>query len=220
VARSVHLARRIMRIRFLTALVASVPLAACAGGGDEGPSPYDDDEHGPSEDNVNDGAPDNDSLPSDGKADEVLPAQHEVGFQSPVKSQGSRGVCSIFSAMAQVENLYIKGGMPVDEADFSEQYLQWAAKNLTGAFRNTSGSSSDVNLRTVVNFGVPEESAWFYETVQWGASNDPECVGEENMPTKCYTNGEPPQEALDARKFKLPSSRWINTNSIKTHIFN
>jgi len=40
----------------------------------------------------------------------------------------------------------------------------------------------------------------------------------ENLPTKCYTNGEPPASISMAEKFKLPSSRWINTNSIKAHI--
>lgn len=214
-----HLPPRIMRIRFIVAAMAALPLAACAGGDGEGPTPFEDD-HGPSDDIINDSAPPNDSLPDDNKSDQVLPAKFEVAFQSPVKSQGSRGVCSIFSATAQVENLYIKAGMPVAEADFSEQYLQWAAKNLSRAFMNTSGSSSDVNLRTVVNFGTVKEEEWRYETTQWNTSNDPACTEGENLPTRCYTNGEPPANVATARKFKLPSSRWINTNSIKTHIFN
>src|SRR5688500_4637400 len=88
---------RIMRIRSLV-VALSIPLIGCADGGskDEALTPFDDDsEVGP--DIINDGAPDNDSLPDDGKADEILPAKFEVGDQSPVKSQGSRGVCSIFS---------------------------------------------------------------------------------------------------------------------------
>ncbi len=209
-----------MRFRSLVLVLASLP-ASCAdgGSGDEGPTPFDDDsEVGP--DVINDGAPDNDSLPDDSKADQVLPATFAVGDQSPVKSQGSRGVCSIFSATAQIENLYIKAGMPVAEADFSEQYLQWAVKNLDGAFPNTSGSSSDANLRTTVDFGTVKEAEWPYESTQWNASNDPACEGDENLPTKCYTNGEPPATVEAARKFKLPSSRWINNNSIKSHIFN
>ncbi|MBA3391977.1 MAG: proprotein convertase P-domain-containing protein [Deltaproteobacteria bacterium] len=209
-----------MRIRLLVAAL-SLPLAACAGGGsaDEGPTPFDDDsEVGP--DIINDGAPDNDSLPDDNKSDQVLPVKFEVGDQSPVKSQGSRGVCSIFSATAQIENLYIKAGMPIADADFSEQYLQWAVKNLDGAFANTGGSSSDANLRTTVQFGTIAEAEWPYESSPWTAANDPECEGEEGLPTKCYTNGEPPASVDAARKFKLPSSRWINNNSIKSHIFN
>lgn len=211
-----------MRFRSLLTALATLPLAAsCAGGGgsDEGPTPFDDDsEVGP--DIINDGAPDNDSLPDDTKADQVLPLSFEVADQSPVKSQGSRGVCSIFSSTAMIENLYIKAGMPVADADFSEQYLQWAVKNLDGAFANTGGSSSDANLRTTVEFGTIKEAEWPYESSPWTAANDPECDGEEGLPTKCYTNGEPPATVEAARKFKLPASRWINNNSIKSHIFN
>ncbi len=213
-----------MRFRSLISILATLPLAAsCAGGGaaDEGPTPFDDDSE-VGADIINDGAPDNDSLPDDTKADQVLPEKFEVADQSPVKSQGSRGVCSIFASTAMIENLYIKGGMPVAEADFSEQYLQWAVKNLDGAFANTGGSSSDANLRTTVEHGTVKESEWAYESFPWGPANDAECTTSdgENLPTKCYTNGEPPASVETARKFKLPASRWINNNSIKSHIFN
>jgi len=207
-----------MRSRLLAVTLMSIPLfAACAASEDELPTPYDD-EFPVSEDNVNQGAPDNNTLPDDNKADAVYPAKFELGDQSPVKSQGSRGVCSIFATVALVENLYIKAGMPVAEADFSEQYLQWASKSLNGSFKNTEGSSSDVNLQTMVRFGTVKEGAWPYESFPWSASNDPACGSGDNKPTRCYTNGEPPQSAVDAQKFKLPSKRWINTNSIKAHL--
>ena len=207
-----------MRIRLLSAALVALPLfAACATDADEGPTPYDDDAPVQAGD-INEGAPANDSLPDDNKADATYPAKFEVGDQSPVKSQGSRGVCSIFAATAQIENLYIKAGMPVADADFSEQYLQWAAKNLVGSFRNTEGSTSEVNLRATVQYGTVKEAAWPYESFPWSAANDAACNGGENLPTKCYTNGEPPASISMAEKFKLPSSRWINTNSIKAHI--
>ncbi len=207
-----------MRLPLLAASLIALPLfAACATDNDEGPSPYDDDAPVQAGD-INAGAPANDTLPDDNKADAVYPAKFEVKDQSPVKSQGSRGVCSIFAATALIENVYIKGGMPVADSDFSEQYLQWAAKNLSHQFTNTEGSTSDVNLRTVVQFGTVKEAAWPYETFPWSAANDAACTGGENLPTKCYTNGEPPASISMAEKFKLPSSRWINTNSIKAHI--
>jgi len=60
-----------MRISVLAATLVTVPLmAACASGGDDGPTPYDDD-FPVSDDNVNEGAPPNDSLPDDNKADAV-----------------------------------------------------------------------------------------------------------------------------------------------------
>ncbi|MBX3161364.1 MAG: proprotein convertase P-domain-containing protein [Deltaproteobacteria bacterium] len=207
-----------MRTRLLAVLSASLLAAACSGGGGDGPTPYDD-IHDPSNGDINEGAPRNDTLPDDNKADAVYPPRFEVRDQSPVKSQGSRGVCSIFAATALVENLYIKAGMPVAEADFSEQYLQWAAKNLPGAsFKNTSGSTSELNLRMVVQHGTVKESAWRYESFQWNTSNDPECTDGENLPTRCYTNGAPPVSATEAQKFKLPRTRFVNTNSIKAHI--
>jgi hypothetical protein len=206
------------RMRQAIALVALQVLAvACSS--DEGPSPYDDD-YGITSGNINEGAPDNDSLPDDNKADAVYPPTYGLpkAEQSAVKSQGSRGVCSIFAAQAVVENLYLKAGMPVAEVDFSEQYMQWSVKNQIGAFRNTEGSNVDNNLQAVVRYGGIKEADWPYESAPWTAANDPACTGGEDLPTKCYTNGEPPQSALDARKWKLPTSRWINTNSIKAHL--
>ena len=199
-------------------LVSCLPLvAACAFAEDTGPTPYDE-EFPLSTTDPTEGAPPNDSLPDDNKADAHYPAKFEVGFQSPVKSQGSRGVCSMFAATALVENLYMKAGMPVAEADFSEQYLQWASKNLQGAFRNTEGGTSEANLRTIITYGTVKEAVWPYESQPWTAANDPACTGGENLPTKCYTNGEPPAAAATAQKYKIPSSRWINTNSIKAHL--
>jgi hypothetical protein len=206
--------------KVLVSALTTLPLfiAACAGG-DEGPSPYDD-EYGITSGDINEGAPENDSLPDDNKADAVYPAKFELpeAEQSPVKSQGSRGVCSIFAAMAMVENLYLKAGMPAAEVDFSEQYMQWSVKNQVGQFRNSEGSNTSANLQSMVRFGGVKDAAWPYESAPWTAANDPACTGGENLPTKCYTNGEPPQMALDAFKWKLPSSRWINTNSIKAHL--
>jgi hypothetical protein len=149
-----------MRSRLLVACLTALPLfAACAADGDEGPSPYDDDAPVQAGD-INEGAPANSSLPDDNKSDAQYPAKFELGDQSSVKSQGSRGVCSIFAATAQIENLYIKAGMPAAEADFSEQYLQWGAKNLPGgSFQWTDGSTSDVNLRVTPELAVTGSQA-------------------------------------------------------------
>src|SRR5678816_285600 len=95
-------------------VLLSLPLLISACGmTDDGPTPYDDD-YGVTPGNINEGAPNNDSLPDDNKADAVYPAKFELpkNEQSVVKSQGSRGVCSIFAATAMVENLFLKAGMP------------------------------------------------------------------------------------------------------------
>ncbi len=195
------------------ALVA--PLAACAG--DPPGSPYDDDFALSSEDPLFDGAPDNDTLPDENKADAEYPATFDlVSEQSSVKSQGSRGVCSIFATTALMENLYIKAG--VRDADFSEQYMQWSAKEQVRDFRNTEGSNASSNLEAASDFGIVEERFWPYQSSPWNTSNDPACTGGENLPTQCYTNGAPPADAIEAVKHKLPRGRYLNTNSIKAHL--
>ena len=153
------------------------------------------------------------------KFDIPLPERYVdlVELQSPVRSQGRRGVCSIFSTVGLMEHLYIKAGdsMP----DFSEQYLQWSVKVQVGSFPNTDGSSGSANLNAITRFGVPEESAWPYEPSGWSTSDDEDCTGDER-PTKCYTNGEPPESAMEADKFKLPRREWVSsyTDSLKTYM--
>ncbi|MBV1859471.1 MAG: proprotein convertase P-domain-containing protein [Nannocystaceae bacterium] len=167
-----------------------------------------------------DGAPTNDELPFEIKADGPTPRQHRdlLELQSPVKSQGRRGVCSIFSTTGLMEHLYIAGGM--EDPDFSEQYLQWSAKFEVGSFPNTSGSNAYYNLRAITQYGVPSEAAWPYEADQWGVDEDEACDGEDDQPTRCYTNGQAPEEALAAEKFQLPPGRWVNSRraSIMDHI--
>jgi len=166
------------------------------------------------------GAPKADEIPRISKADEVLPGRYDDlrELQSPVKSQGRRGVCSIFSTVALMEHLYIAEGS-IPEPDFSEQYLQWSAKFQVGAFPNSSGSNAGVNIEAINRFGIVAEDAWPYEIEQWGTSNDPECDGEDDQPTRCYTNGEPPASAVDAEKFKLPRGRWLHPLDIKSHMY-
>jgi subtilisin-like proprotein convertase family protein len=199
-----------------------VLLAACTA--DTEPTdlgPVDNDPSLSSADAIFEGWPGNEMLPSEGKADGVYPAQFNLAMtQSPVRNQASRGVCSIFATIGLMEHLYIREGS-YPEPDFSEQYLQWSAKFEANGFPNTSGSSADVNLRAISDFGIPEESAWPYETTQWNASNDPACSGTgDGLPTRCYTNGEPPASARMAERFRLPRNRWVNSSidSLKGHM--
>src|SRR5690349_15472827 len=210
VGRGMEAATVVPTMRKIVAPVLAASLTFIAGcASDDGPTPYDEDPPLSDEDDVLGGPAD---APDDSKADEVFPAQwNELkDKQSPVKSQGSRGVCSIFATTAQVENLYIVAG--ASNPDFSEQYLQWSVKNQVGAFAHTEGSNGGSNLDAVVDYGTVEESAWPYESFPWSSANDAECNGGENLPTKCYTNGEPPASATSARKWKLPSSRWISSS--------
>lgn len=166
------------------------------------------------------GWPGNDKLPSEGKADEVYPSKFDgpMAWQSPIRDQGYRGVCSIFSAIGLMEHLYIKEGT-IPNPDFSEQFLQWSVKVELGRFQDNEGSSSTYNLQALDQFGVVEEHVYPYESRPWTSANDPACTGNAR-PVQCYTNGHPPEEVLDAQRFHLPRGRWISSrrDSIKSHM--
>lgn len=170
-----------------------------------------------------DGAPSNDTLAEEGKADETLPRRYDLlSIQSPVRNQGRRGTCTIFSTTALMESLYISEGT-IANPDFSEQFLQWSTKTELRRFTDGEGSNNEVNLQAISRFGVVQEADWPYETAAWGASNDPMCVGEEDArPTRCFTNGEPPPAAVMAQRFTLPAGRWINSraSSIQSYMVN
>lgn len=158
-------------------------------------------------------------LPTEGKADAVYPPKHDalVAEQTPVRSQGRRGVCSIFATTAQVEHLYRKAGM--DAPDFSEQFLQWSTKVELGRFTTSGGSNDQTNLTAVATYGTVEEAAWPYQSEPWTEANDPDCAKEEkDRPVRCHTNGEPPADALQAPRFKVPRPRYLSPSSIKARI--
>jgi subtilisin-like proprotein convertase family protein/C1A family cysteine protease len=209
-----------IRFRVLSALPLVALLAAGCSSSDGEPGAggeFDNDVPLSDLDSLFKDAPDNAKLDELGKADAVYPKLFTelVTQQSPVRSQAGRGVCSIFATNALMEHLYIKAG-DLPNPDFSEQFLQWSVKVEGGDFTNTEGSNANSNLEAISSFGIVREQDWPYEGAKWTAANDPECTGE-SMPTKCYTNGDPPASALAAPRFKLPAGKWVNskTNSIK-----
>jgi C1A family cysteine protease len=167
-------------------------------------------------------APDNSKLPViDLKADQIAPKSTElVALQSPVRNQGHRGDCTIFSSTALMEHLYIKAGLATP--DFSEQYLQWSVKKQLGAFADSEGSDNASNISAIARYGIVEEQYWPYNINEWGPSDDPDCKPDgsetQTLPTKCWTQGDPPAAATSAKKFTLPDGRWLSTSSIKQHI--
>jgi subtilisin-like proprotein convertase family protein len=165
------------------------------------------------------GVPPQDELPDESKADQVYPRRFDLmEIQSPVRNQGSRGVCSIFATTSLMESLYnAEGSIP--NIDMSEQFLQWSVKVEVGAFTNTDGSSAQRNLEAISRFGLVEEDLWPYESRGWGADRDPACTGE-MRPVRCYTNGEPPAAAREGTRWRLPAGRWIRSarRSIQGHM--
>jgi C1A family cysteine protease len=116
-------------------LVGGSAGSACDEDSGQDPDPVDDGMYPLSDPSaLRSGAPGNDDLPAEGKADEVLPRRYDlVMTQSPVRNQGSRGVCSIFGTIALMEHLYIVEGT-LASPDFSEQFLQWSTKFEMGQF--------------------------------------------------------------------------------------
>jgi C1A family cysteine protease len=141
-------------------------------------------------------------------------------FQSPVKDQNQRGVCTIFTTTALMEHLYIKAGMM--NPSFSEQYLQWAVKVQAGILPNAEGSNIANNVDAIHEFGIVDEAADPYRGTQWTAADDPMCVpdGTETqvLPAKCWTQGDPSDMAKAAKKYTLPRGKFLNTTDIKAHI--
>ncbi len=170
------------------------------------------------------GVPKNSDLVDEAKADQVFPAQFDlVATQSPVKDQGGRSVCSIFSTVALMEHLYIKEGT-IKNPDFSEQYLQWAVKNQFKKYTDTEASNAEINLKTIAFYGIPEENAWTYESSRWNKSRNSECSGSghDHEPIICYSNGEPPESAKNAKLWKLPyNTRYVNSKAqnIKAYMY-
>ncbi len=100
-------------------------------------------------------------------ADE-LPSKSDIhgliGLQTAVKSQGSRGTCTMFTAIGMVEHLLIRkqGFLPV-ELDLSEQWMEYIIMK----DKLTEGSSTSKNMRAILDMGVVYEKTWPYSRKKW-----------------------------------------------------
>jgi C1A family cysteine protease len=168
------------------------------------------------------GVPANGTLPDVGKADAVYPTKSTelLASQSPVKDQNQRGVCTIFTTTALMEHLYLKAGM--QNPSFSEQFLQWAVKSELGVFPSSEGSNISDNVNAVNQFGIPDEATDPYRGTQWTAADDPQCTPDgsetQELPTKCWTEGDPTAAMKAAKMYTLPTGEFLNTTDIKAHI--
>jgi C1A family cysteine protease len=209
-------------MRFPILFVALAGLGACATAPADG---SDRDPYSPGlskYEHVFHNVPANSQLPDIGKADAVYPVKSTelLAFQSPVKDQNERGVCTIFTTTGLMESLYIKAGMM--NPSFSEQYLQWAVKSQLGILPNAEGSNVANNVDAIHQFGIVEESVDPYRGTQWTAADDPDCKPDgtetQQLPSKCWTQGDPTDAMKAAKKFTLPHGKFLNTTDIKAHI--
>lgn len=86
-----------------------------------------------------------------------------LAWQTPVKSQGSRGTCSIFSATAYLEGQLVKKGSFANDLDLAEEWLQYTA--VGGA--TSDGSYATKNFAALKNYGIPHELTLPYNSSDW-----------------------------------------------------
>lgn len=88
-----------------------------------------------------------------------------IELQTPVKSQGKRGTCSIFSTIAHLEALHMILFKPENYPDFSEQWLQYL--NIANKKDAVEGSTDPRNVFLSMKYGIVEEDDWRYDPNDW-----------------------------------------------------
>jgi len=83
-----------------------------------------------------------------------------------VKTQGSRGTCSIFSATALLEAMLIIKGYEKFDVDLSEEWLEYLAMASTG-LKTTDGSYSYANFNAIKKYGMVKEESLPYVKELW-----------------------------------------------------
>ncbi|MGE3975060.1 MAG: hypothetical protein AB7F59_11100 [Bdellovibrionales bacterium] len=95
-----------------------------------------------------------------------LPLQSDtlgmIKKQSPVKSQESRGSCSIFSATALIESLVITH-RSMSSVDYSEEWLQYVIASIS----LSDGSTSPRNFSALRQYGTASETFMPYIGTNW-----------------------------------------------------
>lgn len=86
-----------------------------------------------------------------------------IDLMTPVRSQMSRGTCSIFSATALVEGLMNIKGTGNSETDLSEEFLQYNVN----AGSTSDGSYATKNFRAVTYNGMASETTLPYIGDDW-----------------------------------------------------
>lgn len=88
-----------------------------------------------------------------------------MAFQTPIKSQGKRGTCTIFSTTAHLEALYMILFKPETYPDFSEEWLQYI--NIANKKDAEEGSSNPRNVLLSMKYGIVGERDWPYNPNDW-----------------------------------------------------
>jgi hypothetical protein len=84
-------------------------------------------------------------------------------LQTPVKSQGRRGTCSIFSATALLESYLLRKGLNREMIDLSEEWLEY----LVMQGQTSDGSYTGKNFHLLKKWGTVREQVWPYDPSAW-----------------------------------------------------
>jgi len=90
-------------------------------------------------------------------------AEQIISYMTPVKSQKSRGTCTIFSTTGLFEALLIKKGWAKHDIDLSEEWMEYLAMTR----QTDEGSTVNRNIKKLRFFGTIKESTWPYLGVKW-----------------------------------------------------
>jgi hypothetical protein len=95
-----------------------------------------------------------------------------ISYQTSVKRQRSRGTCTIFTTTGLIES-YLKrkaiiSNLDQDDYDFSEEWLEYLAMRK----KTSEGSSTSINMRNVLENGMPHEKDWEYIGQKWLSVDD------------------------------------------------
>ena len=130
-----------------------------------------------------------------------------IKLQTPIKSQGSRGTCSIFSATALLESVLIREGYK--NYDLSEEWLEYLA--MKGRIQD--GSNSFNNISLLKKYGTVQEKTWEYDPTNWSKTNS--ALANE----RCGHLKEKEHKACllghrDHKLLTIPDSYLLNANSV------
>jgi C1A family cysteine protease len=88
----------------------------------------------------------------------------QIELQAPVRSQGKRGVCTMFTTVGMIEHLLIKNGLAnKNEVDLSEEWMEYVMMTR----KTTEGSNTSRNFREVLKHGIVKEKTWPYIGMKW-----------------------------------------------------
>lgn len=94
--------------------------------------------------------------------------QKIISLMTSVKSQKSRGTCTIFSTTGLLEAMLIKNGLADNSIDLSEEWLEYMIMTQ----KTDEGSSVSKNIKKLRFFGHVTEQTWPYVGAKWKTLDD------------------------------------------------